>query len=234
MYERIERLENHEHHEEETREVNGGGPRPNQIEGVKLNIPPFKGKSDPEAYLEWELKIEHIFSCNTYEEAQKLKLAAAEFSDYALVWWNKLQMERAKNEEPLMETWVEMKRIMRKPYVPTSYTRDLKFKLQKLSQGNKGVEEYYKEMKVLMIQAKIEEDEEVTMARFLSGLNSDIRDVVELQEFVEMEDLLHKTIRVEQQLKRKGVAKRSFTNYGSSSWKDKSKGAATSNTAPIP
>lgn len=180
LYERIERLENRERHEEERRGGNGGGPRPNRIEGVKLNIPPFKGKSDPEAYLEWELKIEHIFSCNTYEEAQKLKLAVVGFSDYALVWWNKLQRERARNEEPLVETWVEMKRIMRKRYVPASYTRDLKFKLQKLSQGSKGVEEYYKEMEVLMIQAKIEEDEEVTMARFLNGLNSDIRDVVEL------------------------------------------------------
>ena len=91
-----------------------------------------------------------------------------------------MQWERARNEKPLVETWVEMKQIMRKRYVPASYTRDLKFKLQKLSQGSKGVEEYYKEMEVLMIQAKIEEDEEVTMARFLSGLNSDIRDVVEL------------------------------------------------------
>ena len=127
-----------------------------------------------------------------------------------------------------------MKQIMRKRYVPASYTRDLKFKLQKLSQGSKGVEKYYKEMEVLMIQAKIEEDEEATMAWFLSGLNNDIRDVVKLHEFVEMEDLLHKTIQVEQQLKRKGVAKRSSTNYGSSSWKDKSKGAATSNVAPIP
>ena len=72
------------------------------------------------------------------------------------------------------------------------------------------------------------------MENEISGLNSDIRDVVELQEFVEMEDLLHKTIRVEQQLKRKSMAKRSSTNYGSSSWKDKSKGVATSNAAPIP
>ena len=111
-----------------------------------------------------------------------MKLAVAEFSDYALVWWNKLQRERARNEEPLVETWVEMKQIMRKWYVPASYTRDLKFKLQKLSQGSKGIEEYYKEMEVLMIQAKIEEDEEVTMARFLNGLNSDIRDIVELQD----------------------------------------------------
>ena len=41
------------------------------------------------------------------------------------------------------------------------------------------------------------------MARFLNGLNIDIHDVVELQEFFEMEDLLHKKIRVEKQLKRK-------------------------------
>ena len=97
LYERIERLENREHHEEERRGGNGSGPRSNRIKGVKLNIPSFKGKSDPEAYLEWELKIYHIFSCNTYEEAQKVKLAVSKFSDYALVWWNKLQRERARN-----------------------------------------------------------------------------------------------------------------------------------------
>ena len=88
-----------------------------------------------------------------------------------------------------------------------------------------------------MIQANIEEDEEVTMARFLNGLTNDICDIVELQEFVEMDDLLHKSIQVEQQLKRKGVAKRIFTNFGSSSWKDKGKkdGAATSScSTPIP
>ncbi|XP_027368388.1 uncharacterized protein LOC113874363 [Abrus precatorius] len=235
LHERLDQLENRGHDEEEKRRRgNDGAPRQNRIDGVKISIPPFKGRSDPGAYLEWEIKIEHIFTCNTYEEAQKVKLAAMEFSDYALVWWNKLQKERARNEEPLVDTWVEMKRIMRKRYVPASYSRDLKFKLQKLSQGSKGVEEYYKEMEVLMIQAKIEEDEEVTMARFLSGLNNDIRDIVELQEFVEMEDLLHKAIQVEQQLKRKGVAKKSSTNFGFSSWKDKGKGAATSSAAPTP
>ena len=238
LHERLDQMENRDHNEEERRRRgNDGVPRQNRIDGIKLNIPPFKGKNDPEAYLEWEMKIEHVFSCNNYEEDQKVKLAATEFSDYALVWWNKLQKERARNEEPMVDTWTEMKKIMRKRYVPASYSRDLKFKLQKLTQGNKGVEEYFKEMDVLMIQAKIEEDEEVTMARFLNGLTNDIRDIVELQEFVEMDDLLHKAIQVEQQLKRKGVAKRSFTNFGSSSWKDKGKkdGAATSSSStPIP
>ena len=57
----------------------------NKIEGVKLNVPPFKGRSDPDAYLDWEMKIEHEFSCNDYTKEQKVKLAAVEFSDYALV-----------------------------------------------------------------------------------------------------------------------------------------------------
>ena len=51
----------------------------NRIEGVKLNVPPFKGRSDPDAYLDWEMKIQHAFSCNDYPEEQKVKLAAAEF-----------------------------------------------------------------------------------------------------------------------------------------------------------
>ena len=60
-----------------------------RIEGVKLNVPPFKGRSDPDAYLDWEMKIQHVFSYNDYPEEQKVKLAATTFSDYVLVWWKK-------------------------------------------------------------------------------------------------------------------------------------------------
>ena len=60
-----------------------GGPQRNEgrIEGVNLNVSPFKWRSDTEAYLEWELKIEHVFSCNNYSEEQKVSLAEAEFSN---------------------------------------------------------------------------------------------------------------------------------------------------------
>jgi len=69
-----------------------------------LNVPPFKGMSDFEAYLEWELKIEHVFSCNNYSEEQKVRLGAVEFSDYDLIWWNKLQRGRIRDEEPMVDT----------------------------------------------------------------------------------------------------------------------------------
>ena len=86
---------------------NGGndGLRQNRVEGVKLNVPPFKGRSDPDSYLDWEMKIEHVFAYNDYTEEQKVKLIAAEFSDYVLVWWHKYQGEMLREERREVDTW---------------------------------------------------------------------------------------------------------------------------------
>ena len=48
-----------------------------------------------------------------------------------------------------------------------------------------------------LIRSNIDDDNEATVTHFPSGLNHDIRDVVELQEYVELENLLHKAVQVE-------------------------------------
>ena len=35
----------------------------NNLGSIKMKIPAFQGKSDPEAYLEWEKKMELVFDC---------------------------------------------------------------------------------------------------------------------------------------------------------------------------
>ena len=50
--------------------------------------------------------------------------------------------------------------------------------------GSLTVEAYYKEMEMALVRANIEEDTKDTMNHFLIDLNPDIRDVVELQEYV--------------------------------------------------
>ena len=87
---------------------------------------------------------------------------------------------------------------MRRRFVPSHYLRDLHNKLQRLTQGNKSVDEYRKKMEVALIRANINEDQEATLARFLHGLNSDIRDVVELYNYVKLEDLVHQATKMEQ------------------------------------
>ena len=103
---------------------------------------------------------------------------------------------------------------MRRRFVPSHYYRDLYQKLQSLTQGNRSVDDYYKEMEITLIRANIEEDRKATMARFLNGLSRDIANVVELQHYMELEDIVYMTIKVERQLKRKGT--QSFQISGSS------------------
>ena len=186
---------------------------------IKMKIPPFQGKNDPEAYLEWEKKVEMIFECNRYSEEKKVKLAAVEFTDYAVVWWDQLVTTRRRHQELPIETWNEMKGVIRRRFIPNHYHRDLFNKLQGLVQGSKSVDEYYKEMEIALIRANVEEDREATMARFLNGLNRDIANIVELQHYVEMEDLLHIALKVERQLKRKGNRPNTTMGQSSSSWK---------------
>ena len=144
------------------------------------------------------MKIKQLFACHNYTEDKKMKVAAMEFTDYALIWWNQLQRERARYKEPLVDSWEEMKRLMRRRFVPSLYQRELHNKLQRLTQGSRSVDEYYKEMEVSIIRANVMEDREATMARFLHGLNNDMRDLAELQNYVELEDLVHQASKVEQ------------------------------------
>jgi ACT domain-containing protein len=90
-----------------------------------------------------------------------------------------------------------MKAIMRRRFVLSHYYRELYHKLQSLTQGYKSVDDYYKEMEITMIRANVEDDREATMARFLNGLNRDIANVVELQHYMELEDMVHMAIKVE-------------------------------------
>uniref|UniRef100_A0A2N9I3M5 RNA-directed DNA polymerase n=1 Tax=Fagus sylvatica TaxID=28930 RepID=A0A2N9I3M5_FAGSY len=190
----------------------------NNLGGIKMKIPSFQGRSDPEAYLEWEKKMEFVFDCHNYSETKKVKLAVIEFSEYAVTWWDQLVINRRRNRERPIDTWEEMKVVMRKRFIPSYYYRELYKKLQGLRQGSRSVEDYYKEMEIAMIRANVEEDREATMARFLLGLNREIHDKVEMQHYVELEDMVHMAIKVEQQLKR-GSGTRAGHNSSSTSWK---------------
>ena len=149
--------------------------------------------------------------------------------------------QRRQNGERRIETWDEMKRVMRRRFVPSHYYRDLYLKLQGLHQGNRSVDEYYKEMEMAMIRANVEEDREATMARFLNGLNREIANTIELHHYVELEDLVHMAIKVEMQLKRGGTRPRPFPQTSSAApWrtnypkKDKNQPTSTAKPEPKP
>ena len=74
------------------------------LENIKMKIPSFQGKNDPEAYLECEKKVDLIFECHNYSEEKNIKLAIIEFTNYAIIWWDQLVMNRRRNHERPIET----------------------------------------------------------------------------------------------------------------------------------
>ena len=189
------------------------------IKGVKLKIPSFQGNSDPEAYLEWERKIELVYECHTYTAEQKVKLVAVEFTDYASIWWDQLRLSWRRNRERPVETWEEMRSLMRKRFVPSYYSKALYRRLQALTQGSMSIEDYYKEMEMAIMKANLREDVEAIMARFLHGLRPEIAKVVEFQHYLDMNEMLEKAVTVEQRLKRWRNAHQG-TTYQSGNWRN--------------
>ncbi|KAK1681381.1 hypothetical protein QYE76_042229 [Lolium multiflorum] len=158
------------------------------------------GEDDAEAYLSWALKVDKIFRIHNYSGAKKVAMASLEFEDYANTWWEQVLTLREEKGEPPIDTWEEMKEEMQARFVPTHYMTDLFNKLQKLKQGTKTVEEFFKEMELTMMRANIQESENQTIARFFNGLNYPIKRIVEFQPYSNMVELVHQASKAERQV----------------------------------
>ena len=126
---------------------------PRGLEYVKTQMPQFAGKSTVDDYLEWESKVEGLFECYELNDNTRVRLAAVEFTGYAALWWKNIVDTRRMDGEAEIRTWQEMKRILRKRFVPANYKHELFMRLQTLRQGGKTVDEYIQEFEMLMIRS---------------------------------------------------------------------------------
>jgi hypothetical protein len=81
-----------------------------------------------------------IFVSHNFSKTKKLEAAISKFTDFASMWWSEYYR---LYPDYIPTTWRELKLAMRHRFVPAYYTRDMVKKLNKLSQGNYTIEEYY-------------------------------------------------------------------------------------------
>jgi hypothetical protein len=103
------------------------------MRGIKIKVPTFIRKSDPDVYLKWETKIEQIFNCHTYTNLQKVLVESLEYKEYAIVWCDQIVKDKRRYGEPQIKTWEEIKRIMRRRFVSSYYNRELHNKFQRFT-----------------------------------------------------------------------------------------------------
>nr|KYP41314.1 hypothetical protein KK1_037305 [Cajanus cajan] len=166
------------------------------------------------------MKVEQIFTCHQVGEERKVPLATLAFQRQAMYWWTTLVRERRLHNDLPIEYWNDLRSAMRRRHIPSYYSRELMDKLQRLQQKNMSVEEYRYKMELYLMRAGIREEERFTIARFLTSLNFDIRDRVELLPYRDLDDLVKLCIRVEQQNLRKTSFKKDKTHSTSYIKKD--------------
>jgi hypothetical protein len=96
---------------------------------LKLYIPLFEGRYNPDVYLSWKLEVEQRFACSAYPEDKCVSAATYEFTNFASVWWSDYCHVHHANPPT---TWDALKRLMCIRFVPPHYQRDLLQKLARL------------------------------------------------------------------------------------------------------
>lgn len=66
---------------------------------IKLKIPFFEGKNNPETYFKQEKMVELVFNCHNYSEffLKKVKLVIVEFTNYTNVCQDQLVLSSLQN-----------------------------------------------------------------------------------------------------------------------------------------
>ncbi|PKI68935.1 hypothetical protein CRG98_010671 [Punica granatum] len=149
--------------------------------GVKVDIPDFEGQMHPEDFIDRLATVERVFDFKNISEEKNVKLVAIKLKKHASVWWENLKRLREREGKRRIVTWEKMKRELKKKFLPASYKQDIFSGLYNFKQKELTVEEYTAEFEHLMMKCDIMEPEEQTIARYLSGLRSEIRNVLHLK-----------------------------------------------------
>ncbi|VFQ97508.1 unnamed protein product [Cuscuta campestris] len=180
----------------------GGSVHEKRITDFKVDLPTFEGKNDPDEFLEWLETVERVFDFKDVPEDKKVKLVALKLRKYASTWWTNTSTKRRREGKAPVKTWLKMRALMKKKFLPEQYVRDNFARLQQLRQGTRTVEDYTREFEELLMRCDLQEDDSQTLVRYLFGLNTQIANVVELQTYDTFEELSKLALKVESQLKR--------------------------------
>jgi hypothetical protein len=93
----------------------------------------------------------------------------------AQLYWDEINNNLARRQEPPISDWPEMKQALLRNYLPTTYKSTLLEKWDNLRQGPRSVIDYIEQFQEYKRRCQIVEEEVVTLGRLKKRLNDDLR-----------------------------------------------------------
>ena len=63
---------------------------------IKVDIPNFEGKLQPDEFVEWLQTVERVFEYKEVPEDQKVKIVAIKLKKHASMWWENLKRKHER------------------------------------------------------------------------------------------------------------------------------------------
>ena len=179
---------------------------------VKIEAPEYDGKLDPNVFLDWLSNLDDYFDWYDMNDLQRVRFARMKLTGPAKKYWQTVQRNLERLGQPQIEVWAEMKMKLKEKYLPTHYRSQLMNQLLNLKQTS-NVTDYMTRFDELMLRCDIQEEQWVTVTRFVNGLRFEIQRELRLSFPDSVEEAYHRALEVES-LSRYTSARR-FASVGS-------------------
>ncbi|GKA08098.1 RNA-directed DNA polymerase, partial [Tanacetum coccineum] len=207
MQEQIQELiisQNHREDSASSGSVNKRGAGSWHPNDIKVDIPEYDGKLDPDEFVEWLRTVERVFDYKQTTEDNKVKIVALKLRKYASTWWSNTCLKRERAGKEKIQTWPKMKAKMKQKFLPTYYVQNSFSQLHSLRQGTGTAEEYSREFEYLLMKCEVPEDDPQTPVPYLGGLEPRVANVIELHSYQTLTELTLLSHKLDSQQRSKG------------------------------
>ena len=140
----------------------------------KIEAPTFDGCLDPWVFTNWLRQMDKFFDYYHWAKNKRVRYARMKLIRRADLFWEDFEDTLRRRHEPPVTDWLEMKGVLSRNYLPSTYRSSLLEEWDRLKQGTAPVVEYIEKFKEFRRRIRIVEEEVVTLNRFKKGLNANL------------------------------------------------------------
>ncbi|KAF5448338.1 hypothetical protein F2P56_028883 [Juglans regia] len=167
---------------------------------MKVDVPYFFGKLDPNAFEDWLTAIEDYFDWFSVSKDRKVRYVRMKLKGHARAWWGSMEEQLRRTQRAPVSNWEEMKERLKEKYLPIDYEQVMFEEMLQLRQETLTVNQYTDRFHELTIRSKVVENEQQTLARYLTGLCNDLRKEMLIARLLNVDEAYQLALRVEKQL----------------------------------
>jgi hypothetical protein len=194
---------------------------------MKVDVPDFFGKLEPNAFEDWSTAIEDYFDWFAVSEDRKVRYVRMKLKGHARAWWGSVEEQLRRTRRPTIYNWEEMKDKLKEKYLPIDYEQMMFEEMLQLRQGSLSVDQFTDRFHELTVRSKVVETKQQTLARYRTGLRNDLRKEMWNAHLIKVEEAYQLALRIEKQL---GLS----VGRKVTSWDSKSEPVPSSSTQRLP